>query len=66
MKESIMVEIEVDLESIANDSKNKEDARQLLNYRLEKSKQKAGEEFKDKYDDLIVEFEKKLDKIWKK
>ncbi|KXA93158.1 hypothetical protein AKJ66_02625 [candidate division MSBL1 archaeon SCGC-AAA259E22] len=65
MKDFIEVEVEVDLESIVEDSQEKGDALQMLNYRLKKKRSQAEEEFKRKYDDLKVEFEKELDKIWK-
>ncbi|KXA99166.1 hypothetical protein AKJ40_03820 [candidate division MSBL1 archaeon SCGC-AAA259M10] len=65
MKEFIEIEVEVDLESIVEDSQEKDDALQMLNYRLKKKRRQAEEEFEKKYDDLKVEFEKELDKIWK-
>lgn len=65
MKDFIEFEVEVDLESIVEDSQEKGDALQMLNYRLKKKRSQAEEEFKRKYDDLKVEFERELDKIWK-
>ncbi|KXA94071.1 hypothetical protein AKJ36_03510 [candidate division MSBL1 archaeon SCGC-AAA259I07] len=65
MKEFIEIEVEVDLESVVEDSQEKDDALQMLNYRLKKKRSQAEEEFEKKYDDLKVEFEKELDKIWK-
>ncbi|KXA93308.1 hypothetical protein AKJ37_03610 [candidate division MSBL1 archaeon SCGC-AAA259I09] len=65
MKEFIEIEVEVDLESVVEDSQEKDDALQMLNYRLKKKRSQAEEEFEKKYVDLKVEFEKELDKIWK-